>query len=132
MSDMITKYVQLWFVVPRHQVEMVWSAITNALRQQGCSFINLPAGAPSPHIPLAIDWADVPANAKPAFARTEAEWEKYCGNRRDIKIVSFVVSGLGRSIEELLQDWQFLGEQGVFVGGSWAQGFDAPDPLERW
>src|SRR5437879_5446850 len=103
---MITKYVQLWFVVPKHQVEMAWTAITSAVRDKGGSFFNLPSGVPLKDLPLAGDWADLPAAARPNFARTEAEWQRYLGNRRDIKIISFVISGQGRSIEEVLQEWQ--------------------------
>jgi hypothetical protein len=129
---MITKYVQLWFAVPKHQVEMVWGGINSILHSRGLCFINLPDGTPPANLPLTLEWSQLPAHARPAFARSEADWERYCGNRRDIKIVSFIVSGLGRSIEEVLQDWQALSQQGVFLGGSWASGFDAPDPFQVW
>ena len=55
----------------------------------------------------------------------------FFSDRRSV-IVSFIVPGVGRSIEEVLQDWQALGQMGVFVGGSWATGFDVPDPLYQW
>jgi hypothetical protein len=129
---MITKYVQLWFAVPKHQVEMAWNNIVHDLGTRGCGFINLAGGKPPPQVPLSIEWADLPPFARPNFARNEAEWERYCGNRRDIKIISFVISGFGRSIEEVLRDWQALNQEGIFVGGSWASGFDAPDPFDRW
>lgn len=129
---MITKYVQLWFVVPKHQVPMAWSAITSAVKAKGGTFLNLPDGTPTPEMPTALEWADLPEQTRPPFARTEADWHRYLGNRRDIKIVSFIVSGDGCSIEEVLQEWQALSQQGVFVGGSWATGFDAPDPLYQW
>jgi len=129
---MITKYVQLWIALPKHQVEMAWGAIAAVLQEKGLSFINLPGGKPAAGQPLALEWSDLPQHTRPAFARTEADWERYCGSRRDIKIVSFIVPSLGRSIEEVLQDWQALSQRGVFVGGSWASGFDAPDPFGVW
>ncbi len=129
---MITKYVQLWFVVPKHQVSMAWNAIAAAVKSKGGSFLNLPDGKPTPDLPLALDWADLPEATRPDFARTEADWHKYLGNRRDIKIVTFIIPGNGRGIEEILQEWQALSQEGVFVGGSWATGFNSPDPLYNW
>lgn len=129
---MITKYVQLWFVVPKHQVEMAWDAIARAVQGRGLSFFNVPGGVPTKNLPLGLEWSDIAEPARPPFARTAEEWERYCGNRRDIKIVTFALSSQGRGIDEVLQEWQALGAQGVFVGGSWASGFDAPDPLSSW